>query len=196
MGVRREGLQGKILILGSASPRRRELLAGVGYDFIVDTGNNFEENIPEGVEAEDIPALMSAGKSHGFHRELSDNEILLTSDTIVVCEGRPMGKPHSAEEAAEMLRFLSGKKHSVVTAITIRTNAGEKTVSDRAIVHFKELTDNEIEYYVNEFAPFDKAGAYAIQEWIGYIGITGIEGSFYTIMGLPIHLVYRELESL
>ena len=193
MGVRREGLQGKILILGSASPRRRELLAGAGYDFIVDTGNNFEEKIPE---AEDIPALMSAGKSHGFHRELSDNEILLTSDTIVVCEGRPMGKPHSAAEAAEMLRFLSGKKHSVVTAITIRTNAGEKTVSDRAIVHFKELTDNEIEYYVNEFAPFDKAGAYAIQEWIGYIGITGIEGSFYTIMGLPIHLVYRELESL
>ena len=191
MGVRREGLQGKILILGSASPRRRELLAGAGYDFIVDTGNNFEENIPEGVEAEDIPVLMSAGKSHGFHRELSDNEILLTSDTIVVCEGRPMGKPHSAAEAAEMLRFLSGKKHSVVTAITIRTNAGEKTVSDRAIVHFKELTDNEIEYYVNEFAPFDKAGAYAIQEWIGYIGITGIEGSFYTIMGLPIHLVYR-----
>ena len=196
MGVRREGLQGKILILGSASPRRRELLAGAGYDFIVDTGNNFEEKIPEGVEAEDIPALMSAGKSHGFHRELSDNEILLTSDTIVVCEGRPMGKPHSAAEAAEMLRFLSGKKHSVVTAITIRTNAGEKTVPDRAIVHFKELTDNEIEYYVNEFAPFDKAGAYAIQEWIGYIGITGIEGSFYTIMGLPIHLVYRELESL
>ena len=196
MGVRREGLQGKILILGSASPRRRELLAGAGYDFIVDTGNNFEEKIPEGVEAEDIPALMSAGKSHGFHRELSDNEILLTSDTIVVCEGRPMGKPHSAAEAAEMLRFLSGKKHSVVTAITIRTNAGEKTVSDRAIVHFKELMDNEIEYYVNEFAPFDKAGAYAIQEWIGYIGITGIEGSFYTIMGLPIHLVYRELESL
>ena len=196
MGVRREGIQGKILNLGSASPRRRELLAGAGYDFIVDTGNNFEENIPEGVKAEDIPALMSAGKSHGFHRELSDNEILLTSDTIVVCEGRPMGKPHSAAEAAEMLRFLSGKKHSVVTAITIRTNAGEKTVSDRAIVHFKELTDNEIEYYVNEFAPFDKAGAYAIQEWIGYIGITGIEGSFYTIMGLPIHLVYRELESL
>ena len=186
----------KILILGSASPRRRELLAGAGYNFIVDTGNNFEENIPEGVEVEDIPALMSAGKSHGFHRELSDNEILLTSDTIVVCEGRPMGKPHSAAEAAEMLRFLSGKKHSVVTAITIRSNAGEKTVSDRAIVHFKELTDNEIEYYVNEFAPFDKAGAYAIQEWIGYIGITGIEGSFYTIMGLPIHLVYRELESL
>ena len=196
MGVRREGLQGKILIMGSASPRRRELLAGAGYDFIVDPGNNFEEKIPEGVEAEDTPALMSAGKSHGFHRELSDNEILLTSDTIVVCEGRPMGKPHSAAEAAEMLRFLSGKKHSVVTAITIRTNAGEKTVSDRAIVHFKELTDNEIEYYVNEFAPFDKAGAYAIQEWIGYIGITGIEGSFYTIMGLPIHLVYRELESL
>lgn len=189
-------LKGRKLILASASPRRRELLAGAGFDFTVDTGNNFEEVIPEGIDPEKIPALMSAGKSHGFHRELSDNEILLTSDTIVVCNGRPMGKPHSAEEAAEMLRFLSGKEHSVVTAITIRSNAGEKTVSDRAIVHFKKLTDNEITYYINEYRPFDKAGAYAIQEWIGYIGITGIEGSFYTIMGLPIHLVYRELESL
>ena len=189
-------LKGRKLILASASPRRRELLAGAGFDFTVDTGNNFEEVIPEGIDPEEIPALMSAGKSHGFHRELSDNEILLTSDTIVVCNGRPMGKPHSAEEAAEMLRFLSGKEHSVVTAITIRSNAGEKTVSDSAIVHFKELTDNEIAYYINEYRPFDKAGAYAIQEWIGYIGITGIEGSFYTIMGLPIHLVYRELESL
>ena len=189
-------LKGRKLILASASPRRRELLAGAGFDFTVDTGNNFEEVIPEGIDPEEIPALMSAGKSHGFHRELSDNEILLTSDTIVVCNGRPMGKPHSAEEAAEMLRFLSGKEHSVVTAITIRSNAGEKTVSDRAIVHSKELTDNEITYYINEYRPFDKAGAYAIQEWIGYIGITGIEGSFYTIMGLPIHLVYRELESL
>lgn len=189
-------LKGRKLILASASPRRRELLAGAGFDFTVDTGNNFEEVIPEGIDPEKIPALMSAGKSHGFHRELSDNEILLTSDTIVVCNGRPMGKPHSVEEAAEMLRFLSGKEHSVVTAITIRSNDGEKTVSDRAIVHFKELTDNEITHYVNEYRPFDKAGAYAIQEWIGYIGITGIEGSFYTIMGLPIHLVYRELESL
>ena len=187
-------LKGRKLILASASPRRRELLSGAGFDFTVDTGNNFEEVIPEGIDPEEIPALMSAGKSHGFHRELSDNEILLTSDTIVVCNGRPMGKPHSAEEAAEMLRFLSGKEHSVVTAITIRSNAGEKTVSDRAIVHLKELTDNEITYYINEYRPFDKAGAYAIQEWIGYIGITGIEGSFYTIMGLPIHLVYRELE--
>lgn len=189
-------LKGRKLILASASPRRRELLAGAGFDFTVDTGNNFEEVIPEGIDPEKIPALMSAGKSHGFHRELSDNEILLTSDTIVVCNGRPMGKPHSAEEAAEMLRFLSGKEHSVVTAITIRSNAGEKTVSDRAFVHFKELTDNEITYYINEYRPFDKAGAYAIQEWIGYIGITGIEGSFYTIMGLPIHLVYRELQSI
>lgn len=189
-------LKGRKLILASASPRRRELLAGAGFDFTVDTGNNFEEVIPEGIDPEEIPALMSAGKSHGFHRELSDNEILLTSDTIVVCNGRPMGKPHSAEEAAEMLRFLSGKEHSVVTAITIRSNAGEKTVSDRAIVHFKGLTDNEITHYVNEYRPFDKAGAYAIQEWIGYIGITGIEGSFYTIMGLPIHLVYRELQSI
>ncbi len=187
-------LEGRKLILGSASPRRRELLEGAGFEFTVDTGNNFEEVIPEDIDPEEIPALMSVGKSHGFHRELSDNEILLTSDTIVVCDGRPMGKPHSAAEAAGMLHFLSGKTHSVVTAITIRDNTREKTVSDRAMVHFKELTDNEISHYVNACKPFDKAGAYAIQEWIGYIGITGIEGSFYTIMGLPIHLVYRELE--
>ena len=137
---------------------------------------------------------MSEGKSGGFHRQLGPDEILLTSDTMVICDGKALGKPHGREEAISMLRFLSGKCHSVVTAITLRDASRSKTVSDKAFVHFKELTDNEIEYYVDNYKPYDKAGAYAIQEWIGYIGITKIDGSFFTIMGLPIHLVYQELE--
>ena len=126
-------------------------------------------------------------------RDLTDEEILITSDTLVLCDGRIMGKPHSREEAIDMLRHLSGKSHKVITAVTIRDIRRHETVSDTALVHFKELSDNEIEYYVDTYRPFDKAGAYGIQEWIGYIGIGKIEGSYFTIMGLPVHLVYQEL---
>jgi septum formation protein len=137
-----------------------------------------------------IPEVLSLGKSNGFHRELAPDEILLTSDTLVLCDGHVMGKPHSREEAFEMLRLLSGRSHKVITAVTIRDSLQTKTVSDTAIVHFKELNDTEIEYYIDQYHPFDKAGAYGIQEWIGYIGIDKIEGSYFTIMGLPVHLAY------
>lgn len=186
-------LYGKKLILSSASPRRKELLEGLGLDFTVDTGTSFVEKYDAGTPLEQIPALMSRGKSEGFHRPLEENEILLTSDTMVYCDGTVMGKPHSREEAVSMLRHLSGRVHHVTTAVTLRDTKHEKTISDTAYVHFKELTDNEIEYYIDTFRPYDKAGAYGIQEWIGYIGIDRIEGSFFTIMGLPVHLVYQEL---
>lgn len=186
-------LYGKKLILSSASPRRKELLEGLGLDFTVDTGTSFVEKYDAGTPLEQIPALMSRGKSEGFHRPLEENEILLTSDTMVYCDGTVMGKPHSREEAVSMLHHLSGRVHHVTTAVTLRDTKHEKTVSDTAYVHFKELTDNEIEYYIDTFRPYDKAGAYGIQEWIGYIGIDRIEGSFFTIMGLPVHLVYQEL---
>ena len=186
-------LNGKHLILASNSPRRRELLAGLGIEFEVDTKNNFEEVVSGDIEAEDIPAFMSRGKSHGFHRQLKEGEILLTSDTLVLCSGKVMGKPHPREEAFDMLRLLSGREHKVITAVTLRDCNHEITESDTALVHFKELSDDEINYYIDNYQPFDKAGAYGIQEWIGYIGIGRIEGSFFTIMGLPVHLVYSLL---
>ena len=186
-------LKGKKIILGSNSPRRKELLAGLDIEFTVDTGNNFEETYDPSTPHEQIPEVLSEGKSYGFHRELNEDEILVTSDTLVLCGDRVMGKPHSREEAYDMLRFLSGREHKVITAVTIRDNKSCRTSSDTAIVNFKELTDNEIYYYIDNFKPFDKAGAYGIQEWIGYIGIGKIEGSYFTIMGFPVHLVYQEL---
>lgn len=186
-------IKGKKIILGSNSPRRKELLAGLNIEFTVDTGNTFEEVYDPATPHERIPEVLSEGKSYGFHRALEKHEVLITSDTLVLCEDKVMGKPHSRQEAIDMLRFLSGKEHKVITAVTIRDNGICRTSSDTAIVYFKELSDNEIEYYVETFKPFDKAGAYGIQEWIGYIGIGKIEGSFFTIMGLPVHLVYQEL---
>lgn len=185
--------KGKKIILGSNSPRRKELLAGLNIEFTVDTGNTFEEVYSEDTPHYRIPEVLSEGKSHGFHRQLEEDEILITSDTLVLCGDRVMGKPHSREEAIDMLKCLSGREHKVITAITVRDCKSCKTSSDTAIVRFKELSDNEIEYYIDTFKPFDKAGAYGIQEWIGYIGIGQIEGSFFTIMGLPVHLVYQEL---
>lgn len=186
-------IKGKKIILGSNSPRRKELLAGLDIEFTVDTGNTFEEVYDPATPHERIPEVLSEGKSYGFHRPLAEGEVLITSDTLVLCEDRVMGKPRSREEAFDMLRFLSGKEHKVITAITVRDSQRCKTSSDTAIVSFKELSNSEIDYYIDTFKPFDKAGAYGIQEWIGYIGIGKIEGSFFTIMGLPVHLVYQEL---
>ena len=183
----------KKIILGSNSPRRKELLAGLDIVFEVDTRNNFEEVYDPSTPIEKIPEVLSEGTSFGFHRELADDEILITSDTLVMCGERVMGKPRSREEAIDMLRCLSGREHKVITAITLRDSHNCRTSSDTAIVYFKELSDSEIEYYVDTYKPYDKAGAYGIQEWIGYTGIGKIEGSYFTIMGLPVHLVYEEL---
>ena len=186
--------KGKYIILGSASPRRKELLAGLDLNFTVDTGNTFDESYDQSIPHDEIPSVLSKGKSYGFHRELNSDEILITSDTLVLCGDRVMGKPRSREDAVDMLKCLSGRDHKVITGITIRDNEKCRTSSDTAIVHFKSLTDNEIEYYVDNYKPFDKAGAYGIQEWIGYMGIDRIDGSYFTIMGLPVHLVYSELQ--
>ncbi len=186
-------LKGKRIILGSNSPRRRELIAGLDIDFQVDTGNTFEEVYSPDTPHERIPEVLSEGKSYGFHRPLEEGEILITSDTLVLCGDRVMGKPHSREEAIDMLKCLSDTSHKVITAITLRDKERCNTLSDTAFVHFKPLSNKEIEYYIDAYRPFDKAGAYGIQEWIGYIGIDKIEGSYFTIMGLPVHLVYQEL---
>lgn len=184
----------KKIILASASPRRRELLEGMGVDFIVDTNNSFDEVYDCNTPKDLIPAVLSKGKSYGFHRELQDDEILITSDTLVLCDDVVMGKPHSYDEAVNMLRMLSGRSHKVITAITIRDNKKCRTASDTTFVNFKPLSESEISHYVTNYKPFDKAGAYGIQEWIGYIGIDRIEGSYFTVMGFPVHLVYSELQ--
>lgn len=184
------------LILGSNSPRRRELLAGLAFEFSVDTENSFEEGPEPGREPRLVPLDMSTGKSHGFHRPLQDDEILLTADTVVIAGDRVLGKPHSRDEAVEMLRLLSGRSHEVVTAVTLRSNREERSFCDSTIVHFEQLGQDEIDRYIDVYKPYDKAGAYGVQEWIGYIGISRIEGSFYNVMGLPVHRVWQELKNM
>lgn len=187
---------GKRIILASNSPRRRELLASLGFDFSVDTGTSFIEDYssPDTPHVK-VPELMSQGKSHGFHRELSPDEILVTSDTMVLCGTEILGKPSDRDDAVRMLKLLSGREHQVITAVTIRSAEHEKTFSVSSNVYFKDLSDSEIDYYIDNYKPFDKAGAYGIQEWIGYIGITGIEGSFYNVMGFPTQRFFEELKA-
>lgn len=191
------------IILASNSPRRRELLAGADIDFIVDTRNNFVEGPEAGVNPHQLPLDMSIGKSHGFHRPLAQDELLITADTVVICPvgdsesnkyasafaSVVLGKPRDAEDAARMLRMLSGRSHEVVTGVTLRSSAREISFSDTTKVHFKELSDADIAYYIDRYRPFDKAGAYGIQEWIGYIGIRSVEGSYFNVMGLPVDRV-------
>ena len=184
----------KRIILGSGSPRRRELLAGLDVEFTVDTGNTFEESVPAGCPPEEVPILMARGKSHGFHRPLEADELLITADTVVVIDGRVLGKPHSREQAVAMLRELSGKAHRVVTAVVFRTLKEEKCITDETTVWVGSLDDNEIAYYIDTYKPFDKAGGYGVQEWLGYAAIGKIEGSFYNVMGFPVHKVWKLLQ--
>lgn len=182
------------IILGSGSPRRRELLAGLDVDFTVDTGNTFEESVPEDARPEDVPLLMSQGKSHGFHRPLEPGDLLITADTVVILDGKVMGKPHSREEAFSMLRALSGREHEVVSAVTFRDISHEKSITDSTFVFVDPLSDDEITYYIDKYRPFDKAGAYGVQEWLGFAAIGRLEGSFYNVMGFPVHRVWKLLQ--
>ncbi len=186
-------INGKRIILGSHSPRRRELLAGLDVDFSVDERNSFEEKTDPSVPHESIPVLMAEGKSAGFWRELQDDEILITADTMVLCGNDILGKPADREDAARMLGMLSGREHSVITAVVLRDRRRSKTLTDRTYVKFRDLSDGEISYYIDRYKPFDKAGSYGVQEWIGYVGIESIRGSFYNVMGLPVHKLYPAL---
>ena len=194
-------LKGKRVILGSNSPRRRELLSGLNIDFEVDTRNDFDEHFSPDTPYDEVPRLMSVGKSHGFHRPLEEDEILITADTMVIlppADGRPgeiLGKPKDREDACRMLRDLSGREHHVTTAVTIRDAHKKQTFQVTTEVWFKSLTEEEITYYVDTYKPFDKAGAYAIQEWIGHVGITRIEGSYFNVVGFPVQRVYEALQA-
>lgn len=188
-------LKDKQIILASGSPRRRELLSAMDIPFTVDTGNTFDESWSGDTSHEKVPELMAEGKSFGFHRELADNEILVTSDTMVLCGTEILGKPKDRDDAIRMLKLLSGRGHQVITAVTLRDREKKKTFSVTSNVFFKELSDSEITYYLDTYKPYDKAGAYGIQEWIGYIGISRLEGSFYNVMGFPASRFYEELKA-
>lgn len=185
------------IILGSQSPRRRELMAGLGIPFTA-ISIDADEHYPASLEAGDIPMYISRAKARAYAKQLQPDQLLITSDTIVWCEGQMLGKPHDEAEARTMLRLLSGRTHQVYTAVCFAQSTGGglsiETIVDCTDVCFRTLTDEEIDYYIRTCHPMDKAGAYGIQEWIGYVGCTRLEGSYFNVMGFPIHRVYEELK--
>ncbi|MCC5937484.1 MAG: septum formation protein Maf [Lunatimonas sp.] len=180
------------IVLASNSPRRSELLKGLGVEFTVRT-LPIDESFPADLEGTQVAGYLAAKKAAAYASDIREGEIFITADTVVVANGSILNKPENAEEAHEMLNALSGKKHEVITAVAIFDQQRKSVIEDRTIVCFRDLRKEEIEYYVKQFKPFDKAGAYGIQEWIGYIAVEKIEGSYYTVMGLPVHLVYQTL---
>ena len=186
-------LKNKKIILASNSPRRQELLKGLEVEFEVKV-NSVDETIPKDIQAEYVAAYLSKLKSEAFDGELAENEILITSDTVVISDGHVLGKPNSEEEAFDMLKSLSGATHSVMTAVTFRDKTRQITLEDETIVTFRFLEEEEIRHYIQRYKPMDKAGAYGIQEWIGFMGVERIEGSYYNVMGFPLHLIYAQLK--
>ena len=183
------------LILASASPRRQQLMKDAGFTFEVRL-KNVEEKYPQELHWENVPEYLSKVKASAFREELKADEVLITADTVVCIHDRILGKPADRKEAISMLRELSGNRHLVVTGVSVTTRTEQLSFPSRTDVFFKRLSNEEIEFYVDTYKPFDKAGAYGIQEWIGYIGIERIEGSFYNVMGLPIQKLYETLRKL
>lgn len=190
----REKLKDYNIILASKSPRRQKFLKDLDVDFTVET-KDIEEIYPKELKGVEITDFLANLKSKAF-ANLLDNDILITSDTIVWLEEKALGKPKNENDAFLMLKSLSGREHEVITSVSIKTNHFQKIISDITTVSFKELTDEEIMYYIKNFKPFDKAGAYGIQEWIGFIAIKNIEGSYFNVVGLPVYKLYKELMNL
>ncbi len=186
-------LKDKKIILASNSPRRQELLKSLGVEYTVKV-HPVDETVPVDLQAEYAAAYLSKLKAESFPFPLEENEILITADTIVIINKKILGKPNSDLEAFDMIRSLSGTTHTVMTAVTLKDAKRQITIEDEAKVTFRFLDEEEIWYYIRNFKPFDKAGAYGIQEWIGFVGVTGIEGSYFTVMGFPQHLVYQQLK--
>ncbi len=183
------------IILASNSPRRKELLGGLGLKFEVRTIPGIDESYPSDLKGEDIPKYISGQKAKAYRDSMADDELIITADTIVYVDGEVLGKPKDADDARRMFHLMRGRTHEVITGVSIVTK--EKTIqfATTTKVTFADLTDEEIDYYINNYKPFDKAGAYGIQEWIGYVGITGIEGSYYNVVGLPVQRLYTELKN-
>lgn len=185
------------VVLASGSPRRRELLAGMGVDFIVDVPEDVNEEIEDCIPAMDVALNLSERKADAYRqsRRIEANTLVITADTVVIAGNRVLGKPADEAEAREMLRELSGRTHQVVTGVCVADNMGTAVGSQITDVTFAQLSDDEINYYIERYRPMDKAGAYGIQEWIGCIGITRIVGDYYNVMGLPLRLLYEMLTS-
>lgn len=181
------------VILASNSPRRKELLAGLGVDYEVRTLPDVDESYPDTLQGADIPLYIAKEKADAYRNMLQPDELMITADTIVWLDGRVLGKPKDREDALCMLRDMSGRTHEVFTGVCITTTEWQRSFAAQTEVRFAELSEEEITYYVDKFQPMDKAGAYGVQEWIGFIGVENISGSYYNIMGLPVQRLYKEL---
>ena len=181
-------------ILGSQSPRRKELLATLGHPFEIRTIEGHSEAYPDTLPLEEVPLYLSQLKAEQLLPTLQADELLITADTVVLLDGQILGKPHDLDDARRMLHRLSGRQHEVVSGVSLSTIDWQISFSSHTLVTFAQLPDSEIDHYVARYQPLDKAGAYGIQEWIGYIGVSHIEGSFYNVMGLPVQRLYRVLQ--
>ena len=181
------------LILGSASPRRQELLKSLGFDFLNKPVKVDETIWPADLQSHEIPLYLAEKKADAYEDELKEDDLLITADTVVWCEGKVFNKPANFAEGKKMLEALSGKMHEVFTAVCLKSANKQTTFYDSSKVYFKKLKPEEIEYYLTNYSPYDKAGGYGVQDWLGYIGIDKIEGSFYNVMGLPVKELYEEL---
>ena len=181
------------IILASNSPRRKELLAGIDVNFDVRVIRDIDESYPASLPTKDIAEYISRKKAAVYRQQMAADELIITADTIVVLDSEVMGKPHDEADASRMLRELSGRTHQVITGVTLTTTDRQQSFSVETDVTFKSLTDEEINYYIQHYKPFDKAGAYGIQEWIGHIGVTALKGSYFNVMGLPVQRIYEAL---
>jgi len=184
------------VILASNSPRRKELLGGLGIGYEVKTMPDIDESYPDGLSMEEVPVYIARSKADAYRPLMQPDELIITADTIVWLDGVVMGKPKDEEEACDMLRRLSGQTHQVVTGVCLTTIDRQQSFATVTDVTFDRLTEEEITHYVSRYQPMDKAGAYGIQEWIGYVGVRSIKGSYFNVVGLPIQRLYQELKRL
>lgn len=191
-----ENLSHYDILLASNSPRRRELLAGLGIQYQVVSLPEIDETYPPSLQGSEIPQFISRQKADAYKSMMTPRTLLITADTIVWLNGKVYGKPTDDNDARKMLRELSGNTHIVITGVTITTTKFQRVFAVESEVTFDNLSDEEIDYYVENYKPLDKAGAYGIQEWIGYIGVTGLKGSYFNVMGLPIQRLYNELKQI
>ncbi|MDO5446954.1 MAG: Maf-like protein [Prevotellaceae bacterium] len=184
------------IILASNSPRRKELLAGLDLDFTVKVLPGIDESYPDDMPKTEVAQYISVKKAEPYKALIADDELVITADTVVICDNQVLGKPKDAEDAHAMLSMLSGRTHQVVTGVCLTTTKEQRQFSVVTNVTFDELTPQEIDYYIEHYRPYDKAGAYGIQEWIGYVGVTRLEGSYFNVMGFPVQRIYKEINKL